>query len=147
MPLPPPSGSRWPVHGCQMAIAIFSDRYVFGPSGFWAMAPLCYAAKLDPILSLDCVPTPSTLAQSKKRKGSNFATWQPCLQVRPAARARPGTRGATGNRASRGCPGWTGCRGGRGRGGSAAPTGRRVRQEKRYEYKINASISYTRRGY
>ena len=24
-------------------------------------------------------PTPSTLAQSKERKGSNFAIWQPCF--------------------------------------------------------------------
>ena len=29
--------------------------------------------------SLDCAPTPSTLAQSKKRKGSNFVIWQPTL--------------------------------------------------------------------
>ena len=35
-------------------------------------------AKFDPFLSLDCAPTPSTLAQSKERKGSNFAIWQPC---------------------------------------------------------------------
>ena len=41
------------------------------------MAPLRYAAKFDPFLSLDCAPTPSTLAQSKERKGSNFAIWQP----------------------------------------------------------------------
>ena len=26
--------------------------YVFGPSGFWTIAPLCYAAKFDPFLSL-----------------------------------------------------------------------------------------------
>ena len=51
--------------------------YVFGPSGFWTMAPLRYPAKFDPFLSLDCAPTPSTLAQSKERKGSNFANWQP----------------------------------------------------------------------
>ena len=38
--------------------------YVFGPSGFWTMAPLRCAAKFDPFLSLDCAPTPSTLAQS-----------------------------------------------------------------------------------
>ena len=44
------------------------------------MAPLCCAAKFDPFLSLDCAPTPSTLAQSKERKGSNFAIWQPWLQ-------------------------------------------------------------------
>ena len=42
------------------------------------MAPLRCAAKCDPFLSLDCAPTPSTLAQSKERKGSNFAIWQPC---------------------------------------------------------------------
>ena len=32
-------------------------------------------------------PTPSTLAQSKERKGSNFAIWQPCLQVHRRTRA------------------------------------------------------------
>ena len=52
--------------------------YVFGPSGFWTMAPLRSAAKFDPFLSLNCAPRPSTLAQSKERKGSNFAIWQPC---------------------------------------------------------------------
>ena len=31
-------------HGCQMAIA----KGLFGPSGFWTMAPLRYAAKFDP---------------------------------------------------------------------------------------------------
>ena len=56
-------------HGCQMAIAGFLESYVFGPSGFRTMAPLRYAAKFDPFLSLDCAPTPSTLAQSKERKG------------------------------------------------------------------------------
>ena len=45
------------------------------------MAPLRYAAKLDPFLSLDCSPTPSTLAQSKERKGSNFAIRQPYPQT------------------------------------------------------------------
>ena len=53
---------------------------MFGPSGFWTTAPLRYAAKFDPFLSLDCAPTPSTLAQSKERKGSNFAIWQPCFK-------------------------------------------------------------------
>ena len=47
------------------------------------MAPLRCAAKFDPFLSLDCAPTPSTLAQSKERKGSNFAIWQPCQQMTP----------------------------------------------------------------
>ena len=32
--------------------------YVFGPSGFWTMAPLRCAAKFDPFLSLDCAPRP-----------------------------------------------------------------------------------------
>ena len=44
------------------------------------MALLRYATKFDPFLSLDCAPTPSTLAQSKERKGSNFAIWQPCYR-------------------------------------------------------------------
>ena len=61
------------MHGCQMTIAGFLESYVFGPSGFWTMALLRYAAKFDPFFSLDCAPTPSTLAQSKERKGSNFA--------------------------------------------------------------------------
>ena len=43
------------------------------------MAPLRCAAKFDPFFALDCAPTPSTLAQSKERKGSNFAIWQPCV--------------------------------------------------------------------
>ena len=46
------------------------------------MAPLRYAAKFDPFLSLDWAPTPSTLAQSKERKGSNFAIWQPWPECR-----------------------------------------------------------------
>ena len=63
-------------HGCHMAIAGFLDRMCLAlrASGLW----LRYAAKFDPFLSLDCAPTPSTLAQSKERKGSNFAIWQPC---------------------------------------------------------------------
>ena len=71
------TGERGEEHDCQMAIAGFLESYVFGPSGCWTMAPLRYAAKFDPFLSLDCAPTPSTLAQSKERKGSNFASWQP----------------------------------------------------------------------
>ena len=54
---------------------------MFGPSGIWTMAPLRYAAKFDPFLSLDCAPTPSTLAQSKERRGSNFAIWQHWTQA------------------------------------------------------------------
>ena len=32
---------------------------------------------------MDCAPTPSTLAQSKERKGSNFAIWQHSIQNVP----------------------------------------------------------------
>ena len=46
---------------------------VFGPSGFWTMAPLRYAAKFDPFLSLDCARVEGVAAQSKERKGSFFA--------------------------------------------------------------------------
>ena len=58
------------------------------------MAPLRCTAKFDPFLSLDCAPldcapTPSTLAQSKERKGSNFANWQPCFRKFTFAK-RPG---------------------------------------------------------
>ena len=45
------------------------------------MAPLRYAAKFDPFLSLDCSPKPFALSQSKERMGSNFAIWQPCYQT------------------------------------------------------------------
>ena len=30
--------------------------YLFGPLGFWTMAPLRCTAKFDPFLSLDCAP-------------------------------------------------------------------------------------------
>ena len=40
---------------------------------FWSWLPDGYSHILD------CAPTPSTLAQSKERKGSNFAIWQPCF--------------------------------------------------------------------
>ena len=71
-----------------MAIAGFYDRMCLAPLGFWTMAVLCYAAKFDPLLSLDCAPT---LAQSKERKGSNFAIWQP-WQATPAAHGIPTKR-------------------------------------------------------
>ena len=51
-----------------MAIARYLDRiYLLGPSGFWTMASLRYAAKFDPFLSLDCAPTPFTLHPRKGR--------------------------------------------------------------------------------
>ena len=52
------------------------------------MAPLRCAAKFDPFLALDSAPTPSTLAQSKERKGSNFAIWQPWWKSFPAGSSR-----------------------------------------------------------
>ena len=48
---------------------------VFGPAGFRTMAPLRYAAKFDPFLSLDCARVEGVGAQ-----GSNFAIWQPWTQ-------------------------------------------------------------------
>ena len=35
-------------------------------------------ARWQNLIAVDCAPMPSTLAQSKERKGSNFAIWQPC---------------------------------------------------------------------
>ena len=55
-------------HGCQMAIARFLESYVFGPSGFWTMAFLRYAAKFDPFLSLDCAPHPPPWSNPRKRR-------------------------------------------------------------------------------
>merc|ERR1712024_44789 len=48
-------------------------------SGLW----LRYASlqNLSPSFSWIARPTPSTPAQSKERKGSNFAIWQPCFVV------------------------------------------------------------------
>ena len=37
------------------------------------MAPLCYAAKFDPFLSLDYTRVEDMGAQSKERKGTHFA--------------------------------------------------------------------------
>ena len=38
-------------------------------------------AKFDPFLSLDCARVEGVGAQAKERKGSNFATWQPCAKA------------------------------------------------------------------
>ena len=40
--------------------------YVFGPLGFWTMAPLCFTAKFDPFLSLVCAPLPPTRRNPSK---------------------------------------------------------------------------------
>ena len=52
------------------------------------MAPLHYAAKFDPFLSLDCALTPSTLAQSMERKGSTFDIWKKQEAKAPATPMR-----------------------------------------------------------
>ena len=48
--------------------------YVFGPSGFWTMAPVpvrC-AAKFDPFLSLDFAPTPLHPGAIQGKEGIKF---------------------------------------------------------------------------
>ena len=77
-------------HGCQMAIARFSNCTCLAlrASRLW----LRYATlqNLIPFLSLDWAPTPSILAQSKERKGSNFAIWQPWHSCKPSYKTRAG---------------------------------------------------------
>ena len=69
-----------PAPATNLSIAkIQLKRKVVGQRKESTLAPFpyqgCQIAKFDPFLSLDCAPTPSTLAQSKERKGSNFAIW------------------------------------------------------------------------
>ena len=62
----------------RLAIAKFLDRMCLAlwASGLW----LRYTMLQNLITSFPWIaPTASTLAQSKERKGSNFAIWQPCL--------------------------------------------------------------------
>ena len=40
--------------------------YVFGPSGFWTMALLRYAARFDPFLSLDCARLEGVVRSPRK---------------------------------------------------------------------------------
>ena len=47
------------------AIAEFLDCMCLAPSGFWTMAPLRYAAKFDPFLSLDCARVEGVGAQGR----------------------------------------------------------------------------------
>ena len=62
------SWSEWQA-GLPDSYRIIFRLYVFGPSGFWTLAPLRCAAQFEPFLSLDCAPPrPPTLAQSKERK-------------------------------------------------------------------------------
>ena len=46
------------LHGCKMATSRSLDRMCLALRGFWTMAPLRYAAKFDPFLTLDRAPTP-----------------------------------------------------------------------------------------
>ena len=75
--LAPHSSPLIAMHGCQVTIARFLDRMCLAlrAAGLW----LRYATLQNLIPSFPWIapPTPSTLAQSKERKGSNFAIWQP----------------------------------------------------------------------
>ena len=56
---------------------LLADLYVFGPSGCWTIAPLHYAAKFDPFLSLDCAPHalhPSAIQGKEGIKFCHLAT-------------------------------------------------------------------------
>ena len=64
-------GSR---HGCQMAIARFLESYVFGPSGFWTLAPLRYTAEFDPFLSLDCARVEGVGGAIQGKEGIQFCS-------------------------------------------------------------------------
>ena len=69
-----------------MAIARFLDRMCLAlrASGLW----LCYAAKVDPFLSLDCARVEGVGAQSKERKVSHFAAQRSRAIVLQAQRAK-----------------------------------------------------------
>ena len=56
----------WLPDGCSQILR----SYVFGPSGFWTMAPLRCAAKFDPFLSLDCA-SPRPPPWRNPRKGGD----------------------------------------------------------------------------
>ena len=72
--------TRWDMHKYARDAYELGVRYIGGCCGVEPhhIRHGCQMAKLDPFLSLDCAPLPSTLAQSKERKGSNFAIWQHC---------------------------------------------------------------------
>ena len=61
-----------------MAIAGFLDLMYLALRASGLRLRYATLQNLIPFLSLDCTRTPSTPAQSKERKGSNFAIWQPC---------------------------------------------------------------------
>ena len=71
-------GSR---HGCQMAIARFFERMCLALRASRTMAPLRYAAKFDPFLSLDFASThalhPGTIQGKEGTKFCHLATLAP----------------------------------------------------------------------
>ena len=66
--------------------------YVFGPSGFWTMAPLRYAAKVDPFLSWVSPPRPPPWCNPRKGRD----------QILPSGNL--GSRTARGPSSGRGTP-------------------------------------------
>ena len=64
-----------------MAIAGFLELYVFGPSDLKDFGSATLRCKIWSLPFLWLHPPPSTLAQSKERKGSNCAIWQLCLNL------------------------------------------------------------------
>ena len=54
LPSLPRCSAAWPGTWLPEGYSQIFRSYVFGPSGFWTMAPLRCAAKFDPFLSLDC---------------------------------------------------------------------------------------------
>ena len=61
-------------HSCQMAIAKFLYPMCLALQASRTMATL---QNVIPFFPIGLCPLPSALAQSKERKGSNFAIWQP----------------------------------------------------------------------
>ena len=57
--------------------------YVFGPSGFWTKAPLRYAAKFDPFLSLDCAPRPPPWRNPRKGRDQILPSGNHALNLPP----------------------------------------------------------------
>ena len=54
-----------------------SRSYEFGPSGFWTLAPLRYAAKFDPFLSLDSTPHPPPWHNARKGRDQILPSGNP----------------------------------------------------------------------
>ena len=76
-----------------MAIAKFLDYMCLGPSGLTDYGSAMLRCKIWSLPFLGLRPPPSTLAQSKERKGSNFAIWKPWAVGVAAAASDGGGRG------------------------------------------------------